>query len=170
MRESDEPIEQEGIARARQAAEAADVCVLVLDRSQPHPPERPGASGGATVIVANKSDLPAAWSADEERGAIAASALTGDGLDAVRRAIVDAAVAVELLEDTPAIANARHTALLERVEARLGEAAEQARSGEGEEIVLATLQDAFAALDEIVGKRSSEDVLRQIFARFCIGK
>ena len=41
VRESDEPIEQEGIARARQAAEAADVCVLVLDRSQPHPPERP---------------------------------------------------------------------------------------------------------------------------------
>ena len=126
--------------------------------------------GGATVIVANKSDLPAAWSADEERGAIAVSALTGDGLDAVRRAIVRAAIASESLEDTPAIANARHTALLERVDARLGEAAEQARSGEGEEIVLATLQDAFAALDEIVGKRSSEDVLRQIFARFCIGK
>ena len=52
-------------------------------------------------------------------------------------------MAAESLEDTPAIANARHTALLERVEARLGEAAEQARSGEGEEIVLATLQDAF---------------------------
>jgi tRNA modification GTPase len=170
VRESNEPIEQEGIARARQAAEAADVCVLVLDRSQPRPPELPDARGDARVIVANKSDLPAAWSADEERGAIAASALTGSGLDAVRRAIVDAAVAVELLEDTPAIANARHTALLERVEASLGEAAEQARSEEGEEIVLATLQDAFGALDEIVGKRSSEDVLRQIFARFCIGK
>ena len=47
VRESDEPIEQEGIARARQAAEAADVCVLVLDRSQPHPAERPDASDGA---------------------------------------------------------------------------------------------------------------------------
>ena len=170
VRESEEPIEQEGIARARQAAEAADVCVLVLDRSRPHPPERPAASGAATVTVANKSDLPGAWDAGEERGTIAVSALTGAGLDALRRAIVDAAVTVELLEDTPAIANARHIALLERVEARLGEAAGEARSGEGEEIVLATLQDAFAALDEIVGKRSSEDVLRQIFARFCIGK
>ena len=170
VRESDEAIEQEGIARARQAADAADVCVLVLDRSQPYPSGQDVASGGATVIVANKSDLPAAWNGEHERDAIAASALTGDGLDAVRRAIVQAAVASESLEDTPAIANARHTALLERVEARLGDAAEQAGSGEGEEIVLATLQDAFAALDEIVGKRSSEDVLRQIFARFCIGK
>jgi tRNA modification GTPase len=170
VRESDEPIEQEGIARARQAAEAADVRVLVLDRAQPYPRAPHDASGGATVIVANKSDLPSAWRVDEGHGAIAASALTGDGLDAVRRAIVQAAVASESLEDTPAIANARHTGLLERVDACLGEAAEQARSGEGEEIVLATLQDAFAALDEIVGKRSSEDVLRQIFARFCIGK
>jgi tRNA modification GTPase len=170
VRESDEAIEQEGIARARQAADAADVCVLVLDRSQPYPSGQDVASGGATVIVANKSDLPAAWNGEHERDAIAASALTGDGLDAVRRAIVRAAAASESLEDTPAIANARHTALLERVEARLGEAAEQAGSGEGEEIILATLQDAFTALDEIVGKRSSEDVLRQIFARFCIGK
>jgi tRNA modification GTPase len=169
VRESDEPIEQEGIARARQAADAADVRVLVLDRSRPYPPAAPEASG-ATVIVANKCDLPSAWSVEQERGAIAVSALTGEGLDAVRRAIVHAAVAAEPLADTPAIANARHTALLERVEARLGEAAEQAESGAGEELVLATLQDAFAALDEIVGKRSSEDVLRQIFARFCIGK
>jgi tRNA modification GTPase len=170
VRESEELIEQEGIARARQAAEAADVRVLVLDRSRPLPQQRPDAGGGATVIVANKSDLPAAWSAEEERGAIAVSALTGGGLDAVRRAIVDVATGAELLRDTPAIANARHTALLQRVEARLAEAAGQARNGEGEEIVLATLQDAFTALDEIVGKRSSEDVLRQIFARFCIGK
>jgi tRNA modification GTPase len=170
VRDSDEAIEQEGIARARQAAGAADVRVLVLDRSQPYPSGQDVASGGATVVVANKSDLPTAWSAEQEGDAIDASALTGDGLDAVRRAIVRAAVASESLEDTPAIANTRHTALLERVEARLQEAAEQAGSGEGEEIVLATLQDAFAALDEIVGKRSSEDVLRQIFARFCIGK
>ena len=170
VRESEELIEQEGIARARQAAAAADVRVVVLDRSRPRSEQRPDAGGAATVIVANKSDLPAAWTAEEERGAIAVSALTGAGLDAVRRAIVDVATGAELLRDTPAIANARHTALLQRVEARLAEAAGQARNGEGEEIVLATLQDAFTALDEIVGKRSSEDVLRQIFARFCIGK
>ena len=128
------------------------------------------ADAGSTVVVANKSDLPSAWDAAEGPGAIAASALTGEGLDAVRKAIVRAAVSAEALDDTPAIANARHTALLERVEVRIAEAADQARSGQGEEIVLSTLQDAFGALDEIVGKRSSEDVLRQIFARFCIGK
>ncbi|MEO5823598.1 MAG: tRNA uridine-5-carboxymethylaminomethyl(34) synthesis GTPase MnmE [Vicinamibacteraceae bacterium] len=193
VRDSDEPIEREGIARARQAAQTADVRVVVLDRSRPRAETgvAMGAETGAaskaeaaaetsalsgavarntTVIVANKSDLPSAWTEADERASIAASALTGEGLDAVRQAIVRAAVSMESLEDPPSVANARHVGLLERVEARVGEAADQARSGEGEEIVLATLQDAFAALDEIVGKRSSEDVLRQIFARFCIGK
>jgi tRNA modification GTPase len=171
VRDSEEPVEREGIARARQAADAADVRVVVLDRSRPHPGRAAAdAARSATVVVANKCDLPSAWHPGQESDAIAASALTGEGLDAVRQAIVQAAVAVESLDDTPAVANARHIALLERVAARVGEAADQARLGHGEEIVLATLQDAFAALDEIVGKRSSDDVLRQIFATFCIGK
>ena len=176
VRDSAEAIEQEGIARARQAAEAADVRVVVLDRSVPLDPTElpePGGSARPAVLVANKSDLAPAWSAGAPGaapGAIAVSALTGAGLDDLRRAIADAALAHEPLADTPAIANVRHVALLERVETRLREAAAQAASGQGEEIVLATLQDAFAALDEIVGKRSSDDVLREIFARFCIGK
>ena len=178
VRESAEAIEQEGIARARRAADTADVRVVVLDRSVPLDPAELPEPGAArpTIIVANKSDLAPAWSPEPGAasgaapGAIAVSALTGAGLDDVRRAIADAALAREPLADTPAIANVRHVALLERVEARLREAAAQATSGQGEEIVLATLQDAFAALDEIVGKRSSDDVLREIFARFCIGK
>lgn len=171
MRESAEVVEQEGIARARSAASSADVRVLVLDRSAACDGRGgPGDGRGATLVVANKCDLPSAWTAEEEAAAIAVSALTGYGLDAVRAAIVEAALAREPLTDTPAIANTRHIALLERVDARLAEAAAQATAGEGEEIVLATLQDAFAALDEIVGTHSSEDVLRAIFARFCIGK
>jgi tRNA modification GTPase len=180
VRDSAEAIEQEGIARARQAADAADVRVVVLDRSVPLDPTElpdPGGSARPAVLVANKSDLAPAWSAGvpggapgAAPGAIAVSALTGAGLDDLRRAIADAALAYEPLADTPAIANVRHVALLERVETRLREAGAQAASGQGEEIVLATLQDAFAALDEIVGKRSSDDVLREIFARFCIGK
>jgi tRNA modification GTPase len=168
VRDSDEPIELEGIARARGAAHVADVRVLVLDRSQPFDASAMGGLMG-TVVVANKSDLPSAWTGGEERGAIAASALTGDGLDRVRAAIVTQAAGGPIV-DSPMVANTRHWDLLGRVVKALSEAAGQARAGQGEEIVLATLQDAFSALDEIVGKRSSEDLLREIFARFCIGK
>ncbi len=62
VRDSDEPIEREGIARARQAAASADVRVVVLDRSRRYDGDvLAEASEGATVVVANKSDLPSAW-------------------------------------------------------------------------------------------------------------
>jgi tRNA modification GTPase len=171
VRESAEVVELEGIARARAASASADVVVLVLDRSIARVAgDASGARGRDVVVIANKSDLPSAWTAGEEAGTIAVSALTGQGLEALRAAIVDAALAREPLRDTPAVANTRHIALLERVDARLGEAAAQAEAGAGEEIVLAALQDAFGALDDIVGRHSPEDVLRAIFARFCIGK
>jgi tRNA modification GTPase len=169
VRDSAEIVEQEGIARARAAAESATVRVLVLDRSVARSAVAIDGAG-ATIVVANKSDLPSAWAAAEATGTLAVSALTGDGIDGLRRAIAESVLGREVLADTPAIANARHIGLLERVERRLDEAGAQARSGAGEEIVLATLQDAFDALDEIVGRRSPEDVLRAIFSRFCIGK
>jgi tRNA modification GTPase len=168
VRDSDEPIEREGIARAREAAGAADVRVVVLDRSRPFvAPAMEDA--GRTVVVANKADLPSAWRAEEEGRALAVSALSGAGLDRLRDAIVVAAAGGPV-GDTPAVSNTRHLDLLAVVRRQLELAAGQASAGAGEEIVLATLQDAFGALDEIVGKRSSEDVLREIFARFCIGK
>jgi tRNA modification GTPase len=110
VRESDEPIEQEGIARAREAAGAADVRVLVLDRSVPFVEGSIGDATG-TVIVANKSDLPSAWAGAQEARAIAVSALTGDGLDRVREAVVRAAAGGPIV-DTPTVSNARHVDLL----------------------------------------------------------
>jgi tRNA modification GTPase len=172
VRDGAEAIEQEGIARARRAAAGADLRIVVLDRSVPRTEGDAAWATGErpTIVVANKADLASAWSAGEAAGTVAVSALTGSGLDEVRAAMTRTILAQEPLEDPPAIANVRHVALLERVDARLGDAIAQADAGQGEEIVLASLQDAFAALDEIVGRRSSEDVLREIFARFCIGK
>ena len=171
VRDGADAIEQEGIARAKRAAADADLRVVVVDRSVPHSAaDTEAAADSPSIVVANKTDLPSAWSTADTTATIAVSALTGAGLDDVRAAITRALLAMESLEDPPAVANVRHVALLERVDGRLAEATAHAQAGEGEEIVLASLQDAFAALDEIVGKRSSEDVLREIFARFCIGK
>jgi tRNA modification GTPase len=169
VRESEEIVEREGIARAREAATSASVRLLVLDRSIARADV--GLDGaGPTIVVANKSDLPGAWTESESEGTFPVSALTGDGIDGLRLAIAEIVLGREDLRDVPSIANTRHVDLLERVAARLDEAGAQAAAGAGEELVLATLQDAFGALDEIVGKHSSEDVLRAIFSRFCIGK
>ena len=72
---------------------------------------------------------------------------------------------------TAPMSNARHIALLEACRASL-EAARACRGAENvpEEFLLVDLQAARVRLDEIVGRRTSEDVLRHIFERFCIGK
>lgn len=117
-------------------------------------------------IVQSKIDLgrPA-------RG-VRVSAVTGEGLDTLRAAILEA-LDVDARRDPPAITNVRHAALLARAQQSL-ERAKRAASGPAgampEEFVLVDLQDARAALEEITGRRTSDEVLAHIFERFCIGK
>jgi tRNA modification GTPase len=68
------------------------------------------------------------------------------------------------------VTNIRHIALLRRVRDALSRAIDALREREvlSEEFVLADLQDARGALDEVLGRRTSEDVLAHIFERFCI--
>jgi tRNA modification GTPase len=84
----------------------------------------------------------------------------------------------ELLEidqvgDWPAITNLRHITLVERASLALARARNAAlENGESlpEEFVLADLQEARAALEEVTGKRAPEELLNHIFSRFCVGK
>jgi tRNA modification GTPase len=165
-------IEEEGISRARQASEAADLLVVVLDRSSALDDEDRAlvrdTAPRRRVIVASKSDLPAAWSA-ADAGALEVSALTDDGIDALRAALI-AAGGVGVLRDRAPIANMRQVALLEKARAAVTRAAAAAAAGVPEECVLADLHDARAQFDEITGARPQEEVLRVIFERFCIGK
>jgi tRNA modification GTPase len=102
---------------------------------------------------------------------ITVSAKTGAGLDDLRRAIVRELTGAESLRDAAAISNMRHVALLEQARASLVRAQSAATQDDAaEEFVLADLQEARARFDEIVGARTSEDVLRHIFEKFCIGK
>ena len=72
--------------------------------------------------------------------------------------------------DVPAITNVRHVDLLTSARAALDRAAGAARTGTPEEFVLADLNEARRRLEEVTGARTSDDVLHEIFARFCIGK
>jgi tRNA modification GTPase len=169
---ANDAIEEEGIARARQAAAAADVVILVLDRSRPLTDEDAAilrdTAAARRVIVASKSDLEPSWRA-EDANARPVSSLTDDGIGPLRQALIAASGAGEL-RDRAAIANVRQQALLERIRTALGSAAAAAAAATPEEFVLADLRDARAHLDEISGARPDDEVLRTIFSRFCIGK
>ena len=171
----DNAIEAEGIARARQAAGRAHLAIVVLDGSQPLDPDDLHLLGSippqSRQIVVSKADLPAAWLASElGLEVVPVSALTGTGVDALRREVANALGLRESLRDTPAVTNIRHVQLLDRAAVALERAREAAAAGMPEELVAADLGDARGLLEEITGRRSSDATLHAIFARFCIGK
>lgn len=180
IRETADEVEREGVERAHGAAEVSTLVLLVLDRSRPlnaddrHLLDATGAS--PRLVIVNKIDLHEAWPMSDLDGAGATlelSLVTGEGVEALQPAIVRALLGRDAVRDTPAITNVRHVALLERAASAIDHA--RAAMGNGsdrlsEEFVLADLQSARGALEEITGVRAPEDLLRHIFDRFCIGK
>jgi tRNA modification GTPase len=172
LRETADVVESEGVSRSVGAASVADLVLMVCDlsdRSSLDAETFAQASDGRTLLVANKADLARAWS---RKDAVEVCATTGGGIDQLRRRIVRA-LDVDLLADRPEITNVRHIALVEEAHRAL-QRARLAALAEGqampEEFVLADLQEARAAFEEITGRRTPDDLLEHIFARFCIGK
>jgi len=185
IRETVDIVESEGVSRSIGAANVADLILMVCDLSDPTTDVALDTNilvdsnvGDAlkgvpyiprTLLVANKADLARTWS---RKDAVEVSATAGSGIDDLRRRIVQA-LDVDFHSDRPAITNVRHIALVEQADRAL----QRARSavldhGEAlpEEFVLADLQEARGAFEEITGRRTSDDVLAHIFERFCIGK
>ena len=168
-RDAIDVVEREGVHRAWQARGVADLILLVLDASEPLTADDErllrDTADQRRLVVANKVDrgVPS--------DGIPVSAATGAGLDALRSAIRRTLVGHEPLKDTVAITNIRHITLLKEARESLAAARSAARDTRApEEFVVADLQAARARFDEIVGVRTSDDILRHIFERFCIGK
>lgn len=180
VRETRDAIEAEGVSRSRQALRVADLVLVVVDRSEALDEIDAGiiteAKGRPTLVVANKSDKAPAWSV-ESLAAVGVpvavvSAETGEGIDAMRLRL-PAALHLGPEQDRPEMTNVRHIALVQRAdEALLRARAAALENGATlpEEFVLADLQDARAALEEISGRRVTDDLLSHIFSKFCIGK
>jgi tRNA modification GTPase len=171
LREPGDPVEAEGVARARGARGASDLTIVVLDASTPLDGNDRAileeTAGTRHLVVANKVDLPAAW---HDAGSVRVAATEGTGLDELRASMARALDA-DARHDPPAITNVRHVALIARARDALSRArAAVVDEALPEEFVLADLQEARAAFEEVTGRRTTDDVLAHIFERFCIGK
>ena len=178
LRETADLVEREGVVRTRGTMGVADVILLVIDRSRPISDDDrtliAETANRARVVVVNKADLPTAWRAGDAEDVpqpwAVISALTGDGMDGLRAALLHALVAGEPARDRPAVSNIRHAALLGRARSALARALSATGDRLSEEFPLSDLQEAAHALQEITGRRTSDDLLHEIFRRFCIGK
>ena len=175
VRDTLDVVEREGVSRGVQARTVADLLLVVLDRSEPLTDDDrrllEETSCRPRVVVSNKSDLPSAWVGDVFPISVEVSAVEARGFAELRDAIVRALTVEEPLRETVMMSNTRHVRLVEQARAHLSVAGDAAAGGGiPEEFILTDLQAARRHLDEIVGARTSDDVLNHIFERFCIGK
>jgi tRNA modification GTPase len=174
LRDAADAIEAEGVERALQAQRVAALTLSVVDSSVPREAgdDRIAfAASDSTIVVLAKADLPRRREDIRTDGPVLeVSALTGEGLAELRAAIAGALTGSEDLRDTPRISNTRHLALLDDVQELLNKAVRALADGATEELVLADLTEARHAIEELTGRRTADDLLQHIFAKFCVGK
>jgi tRNA modification GTPase len=181
LRDTGDPVERIGIARAWSALERADVAVVLVDAREAgdalHQEDRailarlPAAL--PRVVVHNKSDLAATHAHVEQRDAVThvwLSALTGDGVAALEGEVL-ALAGVDAAGEDAFIARARHVAALRAAQGSLSAAATHlAAEAPPLELFAEELRQAQQQLSTITGEFSADDLLGAIFSRFCIGK
>ncbi|OKO84851.1 tRNA uridine-5-carboxymethylaminomethyl(34) synthesis GTPase MnmE [Bradyrhizobium sp. AS23.2] len=177
IRETDDPVEQEGVRRARARAEDADLVLWLVEGEQAVDPDsmrslwksgdRSGLSGGSVWIVRNKIDLGGAGEVGP-RGEFGISASQGDGIPELVDALVKFAAEFFGTSEGAVVTRARQRDLLRRASDNLRRSLELVE--EGEELAAEELRAAAYALGRLLGRVDVEDVLGAIFQKFCIGK
>jgi tRNA modification GTPase len=187
IRESAEPVEQEGVRRARARAAQADLVLWVSDVSADGraPAESPRLKSQAPQwLVENKIDVLKGSggrrsgavscqdrNADEFQFTFSISAEQGEGLDALFGAMAAFAKDCFAAGEAAVVTRARHRRALEETAAALDRAfAESVAQNPREELIAEELRHATWALGRLTGRVDVEDVLDKIFREFCIGK
>ncbi len=189
LRDSDDEVERIGIARAWSEIEGADAVLFLHDLSRMDQPDYLAADAAVTasmrqkipasvpvIDVWNKTDCTSTAVADAagsgvvNRRSVRISARTGDGLEALRRILLEVA-GWQSAPEGVYIARARHVQALAQVDAHLAQASAQLMiPSPALDLLAEELRLAQNALGAITGEFSSDDLLGVIFSSFCIGK
>src|SRR5262249_1816907 len=165
IRETTQRVEAPRIERSYQAMADADLPLVVIDATQP---EDTSLMRDRALLVANKCDLP---HPAPPPNAIAVSALTGEGVPALRDAILAAVAPAGAFEqETGFITSLRHERLLRESAEYLDKARLAVESSIPHEMLLLDLYAALRPIHAITGATTADDILNRIFSTFCIGK
>lgn len=181
IREATDTVEKLGVDRARRELAEADLVLAVLDASEPLTAAArewlASLAGRPVIVLLNKKDLPARVQAAEVREILPAvptvefSTVTGEGTDELGELLV-ATVAAEGLTvaDDALLTNVRQQGLAEDALRSLQEAAAASANGLPEDCITEDLRHAWDSLGAIIGRSADEDIVGEIFRRFCVGK
>ena len=174
-------LERIGIDLTEKKLLDADLVLIIIDQSRPLNKDDLDLVAKSrerkTLLVLNKIDLPSRVNKSslirllEDFPSVRISALTGQGIEDLRKAIRDLVLAGEDAMTTAPIApNLRHKEALMEASQNFRNAASSARKGLPWEIVAMDLHEGLRALGEITGESTSEEILDKIFSQFCLGK
>ncbi len=180
LRESDDPVEMIGVERARRAMEEAELA-LVLSEADVPDAEADGLAetltrrGKAVIRIYTKQDLAEIPQIPREAAgsipAVHLSSVTGEGFESLREAVERVFIDRELrMGEEAVVFSARQAAALRETISCLRTAAENLDAGLPYDICADDIRAAMGELGALCGRELGEDVLTEIFSRFCVGK
>lgn len=173
IRLTEDTIEKEGVARSREAVKNSDIVLFINDISEGISEELYDellsiVSRETIVKVMNKHDLNPDYNSEE---AIAISAKTGEGVSTLFEKMKEIAYGGKAYSEKSAIVtNSRHYSALKKSKESLLMAVDSIDNGMTGEFIAIDLRNAENNLGEIIGEVTSDDILNNIFSKFCIGK
>ena len=173
LRESSNPVEEEGIKRSREALRNADIVLFIEDTQQGIARDLLEevlniSSGDKIVRVLNKIDLGEKDKYDVD---IKISAKTGTGMNNLLKILVQKAIGTDYYtEKTAVVTNLRHYTCLKKARESLLNARDSVIKKVSGEFISVDLRNASLNLGEIIGEVTTDDILNNIFMKFCIGK
>lgn len=182
IRDAVEEVEKIGVTRAREALSGAQLVVVVLDAASGITREDKAvfeaSTGRERIVAVNKIDLAPAGISQTEIQALAdsapvikLSALTGEGLESLRRAIADKVFHGRVYRpEEVLISRVRHRDAVKRYVSGITSAIRGLTAGMPDDLISLDVRSAAAALGEITGETVAEDVIEGIFREFCVGK
>lgn len=180
IRETEDVVEQIGVARARKMADEADLIIYVADGSRPMDENDQQIidliKDRKAIVLMNKNDLKLEISEEELRKrtnlpVISISAKEETGIDQLEQAIETMFYGGELdFNDEVMITNVRHKAALVDALSSLKMVEQSIYDGMPEDFLTIDLMDAYVQLGKIIGESVEDDLVNEIFSKFCMGK
>jgi tRNA modification GTPase len=183
IRQTSDPVESIGVEKAEKSIESADVVIMVLDASTGIEPEDEAIirklKGKRTLFLVNKIDLVGEAEIEELLKRLGSAAvmsirvslLNGSGIDKVESTLEEMFMSGGIsLNNEVLVTNARHKSLIDSAMASLETASVAHESGMPLDFVTIDIKEAAESLGRITGESVSEDVVHEIFSRFCVGK
>ncbi len=178
LRETADPVEQIGVQAARERMGTAQLVLAVFDSSQPLAQEDweliEGLHGARSIAVINKTDLPPAGDQQKIEESFAhiayISAATGQGLSDLEEKIAEVLGTEGFNPADGILSTERQRADVEKARTALEEAVSALRLGLTLDAVTVCVEDALTALYALTGQRVSDEIVDEVFEKFCVGK